>query len=81
MAFRGWPRARLCRWLRSRYNCLWDVLDYSVAIDVGVLVWVICWRKPFRALSRFDDDGAHGRRFPSWRRCHGVLSYPLQISR
>uniref|UniRef100_A0A0E0CWZ5 Uncharacterized protein n=1 Tax=Oryza meridionalis TaxID=40149 RepID=A0A0E0CWZ5_9ORYZ len=41
MAFRGWPRARLCRWLRSRYNCLWDVLDYSVAIDVGVLVWML----------------------------------------
>ncbi|BAS72798.1 Os01g0571900 [Oryza sativa Japonica Group] len=21
MAFRGWPRARLCRWLQSRYDC------------------------------------------------------------
>uniref|UniRef100_A0A0D3FNF5 Uncharacterized protein n=1 Tax=Oryza barthii TaxID=65489 RepID=A0A0D3FNF5_9ORYZ len=34
---------------------------------------------PCRAFGRFDDDGARGRRFPSWRRCHGVLSYPRNL--
>uniref|UniRef100_A0A0D9ZBH0 Uncharacterized protein n=1 Tax=Oryza glumipatula TaxID=40148 RepID=A0A0D9ZBH0_9ORYZ len=32
--------------------------------------------KPCRAFGRFDNDSARGRRFPPWRRCHGVFSYP-----
>uniref|UniRef100_A0A0E0NZE7 Uncharacterized protein n=1 Tax=Oryza rufipogon TaxID=4529 RepID=A0A0E0NZE7_ORYRU len=33
-------------------------------------------RKPCRAFGRFDNDGARGHRFPLWRHCHGLLSYP-----
>uniref|UniRef100_A0A0E0GRP7 Uncharacterized protein n=1 Tax=Oryza nivara TaxID=4536 RepID=A0A0E0GRP7_ORYNI len=32
--------------------------------------------KPCRAFGRFDNDSARGRRFPPWRRCHGIISYP-----
>uniref|UniRef100_A0A0D3FHP2 Uncharacterized protein n=1 Tax=Oryza barthii TaxID=65489 RepID=A0A0D3FHP2_9ORYZ len=39
-----------------------DVVDYRVAVDVRVLVWVMCrrWLKPCRAFGRFDDDDAVG---------------------
>uniref|UniRef100_A0A0E0DG83 Uncharacterized protein n=1 Tax=Oryza meridionalis TaxID=40149 RepID=A0A0E0DG83_9ORYZ len=36
-------------------------MDYRVAVDVGVLVWVMCsWQKPCRAFGRLDDDDAVG---------------------
>uniref|UniRef100_A0A0E0Q110 Uncharacterized protein n=1 Tax=Oryza rufipogon TaxID=4529 RepID=A0A0E0Q110_ORYRU len=57
-------------------------MDYSVAVIVGVLVWVIRRRrrKPCRAFGRFDDDGARGRRenlvpaSDEWRWRYDVVS-------